>query len=253
MIENVAAASQDRVVGLMAELKSAYRGFQWESVLWARDGSRRSPYRTLVLFGLSARTRDSLLVEYCQEFFRIFPSHQDLADAGESLRQAVGSVVRPGQLPFVESMAETLGGGTPRDRDGLLRIHGVGEKIAECVMAYGWGDDALPLDANCVRVLARVFALDGSARTPSTLRQGLKCVYLGNAKSFSQLSIGMIDIHEILRLHGQVCCTRSPDCAVCPVSGCASRRRPQDRSGPVAALDGIWDGWRELINEPSAI
>ena len=249
----MAAVNPDRILGLIGELKSSYRGFTWESALWGGDGSRRSPYRTLVLFGLSARTRDSLLVEYCQEFFRQFPAHQDLAGAGGSLREAVGGIVRPGQLPFVESMAQALREGLPRNRDSLLRINGVGEKIAECVAAYGWGDDALPLDANCIRVLARVFALEAAARTPSTLRQGLKCVYLGNKAGYSELSISMIDIHEILRLHGQVCCTRSPNCTRCPVSGCASRREPHEPSVSVMVAHGIWDGWRELINEPSGI
>ena len=244
--------SADRVLRLLAELKAAYPGFTWESELWAEVGPRRSPYRTLVLLGLSARTRDALLVSMCREFFLRMPSGADLAEAGEGAAGVVRQAIRPGQLPFVESMALALVDGVPRDRDGLLRIKGVGNKIAECVLAYGWGQEALPLDANCMRVLERVVGLEGARRDPGPLREGLKSVYLNQSKGFAGLSIAMVDVHEILRLHGQVCCTRTPECARCPVSGCRSRREPWDGSERIEVSPAMWDDWRELINEPAA-
>ena len=243
----------DEVVRLVEELRAAYAGFTWESALWAESGHRRSPYRTLVLFGLSARTRDSLLVDMCGRFFRRYPKDADLAARTGETGEAVGDIVRAGQIPIVESMARALSDGVPRHLDGLMGIKGVGEKIAECVMAYGWGEDALPLDANCVRVLDRVLKLNWGRNPPAPLRQSLKCVYLKHRRRFSESSTGMVDIHEILRLHGQVCCTRTPDCARCPVSSCASRRQPQGKGGGPTFSIGLWDEWRELINEPSAV
>ena len=242
-----------QVIELTAELKAAYHGFTWESALWTEAGPRRSPYRTLVLFGLSARTRDALLVEMCREFFRKFPTGAELVGAAGSIGDAVGSIVRPGQAPFVASMAEAMKGGVPRERDGLLEIKGVGDKISECVLAYGWGLDALPLDANCVRVLERVAGVDRlgrGRRDPGPLRDWLKTVYLRHTYRFSDLSISMVDIHEILRLHGQVCCTRTPACSTCPVSGCCSRREPWDGATLIDVPPTYWDDWRELINEP---
>ena len=246
----------ERITQLLAELKAAYHGFTWESELWAQCGHRRSPYRTLALFGLSARTRDALLVDMCRRFFQRFPDAPTLS----ALQQAQGGrdaveneargIVRPGQLPIIVSMASALTAGVPRERDALLRIKGVGEKIAECVLAYGWGEDALPLDANCVRVLARVFGLEDANRNPAPLRDGLKCVYRKHLHQFADLAIAMVDIHEILRLHGQVCCARTPDCARCPVSDCASRRESWDGAANVEVSFSLWDDWRELINEP---
>ena len=247
---------EDRVVELLTELKAAYAGFTWESELWRKDGARRSPYRTLVLFGLSARTKGALLVQMCRRFFDRYPNTATLAEGWEPTEGVALSLVRPGQLPFVASMALVSCDGVPRSREALLGIKGVGDKISECVLAYGWGEDALPLDANCVRVLVRVFGKESSGRAgqqPAPLREGLKYVYLRQTKRFHGLSIGMIDIHEILRLHGQVCCTRVPDCARCPVSGCLSRRTPWDGPREVRAVPEIWDDWRELINEPAAV
>ena len=224
--------------------------------MWPRVAGRRSPYRTLVLFGLSARTRDALLVEMCREFFRRFPTGAELRDAVGDIGGAVGSFVRPGQAPFVASMAETLATGVPREQDDLLQIKGVGDKISECVLAYGWGQEALPLDANCVRVLERVIGHESSGKRrpdPGPLRDRLKTVYLKHADRFSELSIAMVDVHEILRLHGQVCCTRVPNCARCPVSGCLSRRESWDGTAEVEVSPTIWDDWRELINEPVSV
>ncbi len=243
----------DRVLKLLAELQTAYDGFVWESELWSEAAPRRSPYRALVLFGLSARTRDALLVEMCRRFFLRFPDAHALADSRPGVAAQAGDVVRAGQVQFVASLSEALSSGVPRSREGLMRINGVGEKIAECVLAYGWGDEALPLDANCVRVLGRVLGLNDTARSAGPLRDGLKCVYRMRHRQFSGLSIRMVDIHEILRLHGQLCCARTPECARCPVSGCASRRTPFDEAVTVRVTPELWDDWRELINEPFSI
>ena len=243
----------DRILRLLAELKAAYQAFPWESDVWVSQGHRRSPYRTLVLFGLSARTRDSLLVEMCREFFRRFPDAATLAQRKEFINEEARSIVRAGQLACVVSMAEAVKGGVPRRRDLRLQIHGVGDKIAECVLAYGWGEEALPLDANCVRVLARVFALKDSVGTPGPLREGLKCVYRRHRQQFANLSTAMVDIHEILRLHGQVRCARTPECSRCPVTACQSRREPWDGVRAVGVSPDLWNDWRELINEPAAI
>ena len=253
------ALPEHRILPLLAELKAAYQGFTWESELWAEQGHRRSPYRALVLFGLSARTRDSLLVEMCRGFFRCFPDAASLSalrraqDGREAVERKARPIVRDGQLPIVVSMAESLSEGVPRLREELLGIKGVGDKIAECVLAYGWGDEALPLDANCVRVLARVFGLEKKESIPGPLREGLKCVYRRHPRQLAELSIAMVDIHEILRLHGQVCCGRTPDCAGCPVSGCQSRREPRDESNVIEVSLSMWDDWRELIYEPAAV
>ena len=242
-----------QLLRLLAELKAAYHGFAWESEIWVRHGHRRSPYRVLVLFGLSARTKDALLSEMCRRLFQRFPDAEALSETKEGAAGDTGGIVRAGQLPIVASMAKELKSGVPRDREGLLRINGVGDKIAECVLAYGWGEDALPLDANCVRVLDRVFGLGWGKKQPVPLREHLKCVYRKLYREFADLSISMVDVHEVLRLHGQVCCTRTPECARCPLSECKSRRMPRDVEKSVEVSAGMWEDWRELINEPAAV
>ena len=246
-----------QILQLLAELKAAAPGFLWESAIWAAAGNRRSPYRALLLFGLSPRTRDARLSDMCRRFFRLFPDAPALARRREDAADAARGIVRPRQLPFITSAADALTSGVPRARDALRQINGVGDKIAEGVLAYGWGDDALPLDVHVVRVLSRVFGITPAPGTsqnaaPARLRYELKCVYHRCAGQFAGAGIAMVDIHEILRLHGQLCCVRQPACRRCPVSRCQSRRQPQSEpSAPPPPT--IWNDWRELLYEPAGI
>ena len=244
------------LLNAIGELKDLYDGFGWESQVWSQFGNRRSPYRVLILFGLSARTKDSHLVRMCRAFFALFPSSQALMAAEPAQKQKLPEIVRTGQLPFVYSVIRAIGeieGAAPRDPRKLIKIWGVGEKIVECVKAYGWGEEALPLDGNACRVVLRIAgsAADGASRDAAGLRRDLKELYRSHRQSLSRMGIAMIDIHEILRLHGQVVCGKVPHCHSCPVSQCRSRRRGYvGPTGPPVA-DAFWQDWRDLLLEPS--
>ena len=118
------------------------------------------------------------------------------------------SIVRMGQISFIESAVQVIrnhGGVIPADKDGLMQIKGVGEKIAECVIAYGWGGEALPLDGNGCRVVERV----SGACSVQVLRGSLKELYCRCRSWMEDRGLAMVDLHELIRLHGQMVCTKS--------------------------------------------
>ena len=99
-------------------------------------------------------------MQMCEGFFRSFPETGHLLHGW--LDGDLDSIVRMGQISFIESAVQVIrnhGGVIPADKDGLMQIKGVGEKIAECVIPYGWGGEALPLDGNGCRVVERVSGL----------------------------------------------------------------------------------------------
>ena len=244
-----------KILRVIKELGRLYSGFAWESEVWARDGHRRSPYRTLVLFGLSARTKDRLLVEMCTRFFRLYPHPHSFAGGPPLGEREWLGIVRAGQIPFVESAVGIIARNdwqVPQDRQRLMEIKGVGDKIAECVAAYGWGDDALPMDGNGRRVVDRIcgFPIDRGSTHTAQVRGWLKEVYESNRGWMAERAVAMVDIHEILRLHGQLVCGRVTQCHLCPIADCVSRACPQlDDNGMPVDL-GLWDEWRELLLEP---
>ena len=252
-------ATESPVLQTLAELKTHYPDFIWESQVWAQHGSRRSPYRVMVLFGLSARTTDRLLAETCRRFFHHFPDPSSFLknwSAGKEHNQSLAQfIVRKGQIPFVESLAAKLdvwGGVVPPDKPSLLQVVSVGEKIAECVLAYAWGIEALPMDGNCCRMYQRLMGLPEVARSwdSAGIRDRLKAIFQERREWLNSRKIAMIDIHELLRLHSQLVCGRSPECGRCPVSECQSRRRDYLGYEPPPATRNLWREWRDLILEP---
>ncbi|PKB65899.1 MAG: hypothetical protein BZY81_08775 [SAR202 cluster bacterium Io17-Chloro-G4] len=249
------AATELAVLQTLTELKTHYRDFVWESQLWAQVGHRRSPYRVMVLFGLSARTKDNFLVETCRRFFHHFPNASSLLEHRSGRETLLQSIVRKGQLPFVESLSEKLeewGGKLPPDKASLLQVVGVGEKIADCVLAYGWGKEALPMDGNGCRMYQRLMGLPDMSKSwnSSSIRDNLKTIFIRHRAWMDCQNIAMIDIHELLRIHSQLVCGRSPDCQRCMVTKCLSRRREYSGCMPPESSSGLWKEWRELIVEP---
>ncbi len=240
----------------MRELSAWYRGFRWESQVWAEVRPRRSPYRAVILFGLSPRTSDGLLVNICRRFFEEFPDLHTLIQSWPQRRGAIERIVRAGQVPFVESVVEITrsnGGTVPRHRQGLLAIKGVGEKVAECVLAYGWGAQALPIDGNVCRFISRVVGREPHEENldAAVVRGQLKRACSRNDTALSEIKIAMVDVHEILRLHAQTTCLGAPICEVCPLSNCHSRRKPfADGTAPTINFE-LWEEWRELLLDPA--
>ena len=203
--------------------------------VWARDGHRRSPYRALMLFGLSARTKDRLLVDMCTRFFRLYPETRKTFAGGPPVDDwEWRGIVRAGQGPFVESAVGIMAlhdWQVPRDRQQLMNIKGVGEKIAECVAAYGWGEEALPMDGNGRRVVDRIcgYSIDrGSSHTAHGCEAGSRKSTSLNRGWMAERAVAMVDIHEILRLHGQLVCARvDPMSPVSGIADCASRTCPR--------------------------
>jgi len=243
------------LLAAIAEFQDLYQGFSWESQIWDKCGDRRSPYRALILFGLSARTKDRQLVEMCGLFLQRFPDPESLMMDWPTATKTIEGIVRLGQLPFVGSTARVMGENghsVPRDQSHLRQITGVGEKIVECVTAYGWGGEALPLDGNGCRVASRVWGITTGGRGSQTayLRGELKSMYRSHREWMSDRGLAMIDLHELLRLHGQQVCTRIPQCFRCPVAVCHSRKHAWAGIHKPVPDGAIWQEWRDLLLDP---
>ena len=246
--------SDKAILPVLAELKGHYPGFSWESQVWSQDGHRRSPYRVLMLFGLSSRTKDSLLTETCRKLFAECPDAASFLERASARPFELSALVRKGQAPFLDSAASSLrelGGKVPQDWEALMKINGIGQKISECVVGYAWGQVALPVDGNVCRVLGRIGGHPENQGPPDakSIRKWLTGVFARHRQWMSRQGIALIDIHEILRLHAQVCCRREPACAQCPVSACGQRRTEYSIDSNSLQYLNIWNDWRELILE----
>ena len=108
------------------------------------------------------------------------------------------------------------------------------------------------MDGNGRRVVDRIcgYPIDrGSAHT-AKVRTWMKEVYESNRGWMAERGVAMVDIHEVLRLHGQLVCGRVTQCHLCPIADCASRACPQSDDNGMAVDIRMWDEWRELLLDP---
>ena len=91
----------------------------------------------------------------------------------------------------------------------LLKLPGVGEKSARCVMMYSLGHDISPMDTHAIRVLHRYGVLPSNASIAQI-----------NKIMDSRLPKGMaFSLHVDLVAHGRaVCRARTPRCEDCTVA-----------------------------------
>ncbi|MEW6243307.1 MAG: endonuclease III [Bacillota bacterium] len=103
----------------------------------------------------------------------------------------------------------------------LLSLLGVGPKTAACVMLFGLGRPAFPVDTHVFRVLGR---LTGHS--------------LGKSREAMQRAVESEidpeicrDLHVFLIKHGRkICLPRNPRCSDCPLTGLCEEHNTRERS-----------------------
>jgi endonuclease-3 len=182
---------------------------------WKADGV--SPFRHLVGTILSARSRDQMTDRVTEELLRRWPTPARLARAD---RRAVERVLRPigfyrTKTRYVTAAARHVEArGVPRTLEGLMEIPGVGRKVANCVLVYAFGREAIPVDTHVHRISNRL----GWVRTgkPEETERALGRIVPRRLWPI---------LNEVLVAHGKaVCRPIGPRCGECPVSRWCARR-----------------------------
>lgn len=173
---------------------------------------RDDPYRVLITTILSQRTRDENTRKASQQLFKKFPTPESLANAElDEIEQIIKIVGFPKQkAERIREVARKVCemGGVPSQLDELLNLPGVGRKTANCVLVYGFGQNAVPVDTHVHRISNRLGIV--STSTPEqTEREIMERV----PKEFWVL-------YNIVfvRFGQDICRPLNPRCDVCPVS-----------------------------------
>jgi endonuclease-3 len=195
----------------------------------ARPGGSADPFRTLVATVLSQRTREEKTAVAAQNLFAVYP---DVASLAAASPEKVVPLIRPAgfynqKAPTIIELSRRLvadfGGKVPREMDRLLALPGVGRKTANCVLVYGFGIPAIPVDTHVHRISNRL----GWVRTLSpeeTERALVECL----PKRY------WLDINELFVLFGrELCRPLGPRCQECGLVKCPSRGKvkPGSRRG----------------------
>jgi endonuclease-3 len=182
------------------------------TMLGSWNERRVSPFRTLIGTILSARSRDEMTDVITEVLFRRFPTPRALARAE---RRTVEKILKPigfyrtkaSYVMETARMVEAAGGRIPRTIEGLMEYPGVGRKVANCVLVYAFGRQAIPVDTHVHRVSNRMGWM--KTRTPEETERQLTALVPQRLWPV---------INEALVAHGKaVCKPIGPTCDTCPV------------------------------------
>ncbi len=197
-----------------------------------------NPYETLVATILSAQCTDARVNQVTPALFRDYPDPESMARATpEEIYPYVRSCgFRTKAVNIVNACRKIMtdyDGQVPATMEELTSLPGVGRKTANVVLAFAFGQDAIPVDTHVFRVANRLGLAD--ADTPEKVEEQLR--HALPKETWSQA-------HHWLIYHGrQVCHSQKPVCESCALAEeCAyhggDERRNRKASGAHRKKEG---------------
>ena len=173
------------------------------------------PWKLLVMGRLSAQCTDARVNIVCRELFSRFPSAKDMAEGDI---EEIECIVKPCGLYRMKAssikeasrmLVEDYAGELPRDMDELLKMPGVGRKIANLILGDVYGLPSVVCDTHCMRICGRFGMYRESLRDPNKIEKILlELLPYGEGSDFC---------HRIVNFGREVCSSRSPRCKDCPM------------------------------------
>lgn len=180
---------------------------------WRRT---KDPYHILMAELMLQRTKADQVAGIYSAFLEKFPSASvlagsEIADIHSSI-SSLGLAYRETRLKNIaESLTLKYSGKVPKSKDDLLALDGVGNYIACAVECFAFNQDVAVVDANIIRILARVFSLELSSDSHKRKEVWNFVQSLVPHKAAKTFSWAMIDIGRT------VCTQKNPRCGVCPL------------------------------------
>lgn len=177
---------------------------------------RTEPYRVLTAEILLQRTRADLVEPVYERFTARYPDAGSLARADPAdvirLLRPLGFTHRSARLPLLgQTLVERHAGRVPAGKHELLQLPGVGEYVANAVLALAFGERRPLLDPNVIRIIGRatgVVSTHTRARSDRLLWAEVESLLPRvHAREFS---LGLIDL-------GALVCRKQPRCFECPL------------------------------------
>lgn len=184
-------------------------------------------WRLMVMGRLSAQCTDARVNIVSRELFSVFPTAQAMADGDIS---EIERIVKPCGLYRMkadsikrasEMLVRDYGGVLPDTMDELLKLPGVGRKIANLLLGDVYGKDAIVCDTHCIRICGRLGMYPESEKDPTRIEFILR--------GLIDPSRGSDFCHRIVLFGRETCTARSPKCEECPLADLCERRIREGR------------------------
>lgn len=178
------------------------------------------PWRLLVMGRLSAQCTDARVNEVCRRLFAVYPDCRSMAQAElptlEKLIYSCGvyRVKAQNLRDSARILTEEYGASVPNDMEALLRLPGVGRKIANLILGDAFGQPAIVADTHCIRISGRLGLCESG--DPVKVEKELRALIPPEESADF--------CHRLVMFGREVCTARAPHCDACPLA-CPARQK----------------------------
>ncbi|MBW3011391.1 endonuclease III [Candidatus Woesearchaeota archaeon] len=175
--------------------------------------TKYNKWKILIGTILSARARDEVTMPLCKELFKKYPTMQKLAKANINdvakfikrigfYRNKAKNIVLASRM-----LIEDFGGKVPESKEDLVKLPGVGSKVAGCVRVYAFNLASIPVDTHVYKIANRLGWV--KTKTPLQTERELERIV---PKRYWKL------VNELFVYHGKtVCLAPVPRCSKCVI------------------------------------
>jgi A/G-specific adenine glycosylase len=184
---------------------------------WRRS---RDAYRIWVSEIMLQQTTVVAVVPYFERFLSRFPTIQALAKAREHdvlrLWEGLGYYSRARNLRLAARQVVAESAGTiPHEIEELVRLPGIGRYTAGAIASLAYDRPAPIVEANTLRVYARLLALEGDVHSTA----GRNVIWSFAARAVPARSAGAFN-QAMMDLGATICTPTAPSCPKCPAKSC---------------------------------
>ncbi len=170
------------------------------------------------------------VVPYFERFLARFPNVGELAAAEESdvlkLWEGLGYYSRARNIhKAARVVVERHDGVFPADVTALQELPGIGRYTAGAIASFAFDQRAPIVEANTLRLYARLLGYDGNPRSS----EGQRVLWSFAEAVLPKSQPGRFN-QALMELGASVCSPKSPDCERCPVSGWCGAFRDQTQA-----------------------
>ncbi|MAG50065.1 hypothetical protein CL621_00295 [archaeon] len=175
---------------------------------------KKSPFYILISTILSIRNRDENTIKVVKNLFSKYKSIKSLANANikdleRTIKKSGFYKIKAKRIKEVSRiLLEEYNGQVPNTLEELIKLPGVGPKVAACTLVYAFNEEEIPVDIH-VEVISK--------RLGWTEEKTANKIWVDLKNKLHKKY--WLYINELFVLHGkEICLTRSPKCNICPIS-----------------------------------
>lgn len=175
---------------------------------------RGKPFKILVATVLSQRTKDEVTDLASERLFKAADTPEKILKLTdkeiENLIYPVGFYKQKakGLKKLSKQLLENHNGKVPDNLKELVKLQGVGDKTASCVLLFGFSKNTIPVDTHVNRISKRLNLIDNDL-TPEKVRIELEKILKGDERDI---------VNQLFIQFGrEICKPIGPKCANCPI------------------------------------